>query len=46
MATIGQDMRDVVNRAMLSFVATVCEDGIKAAGLTPDDLASGEWRSR
>ncbi len=27
MATINQDMRDIVGRAMLSFVATVCADG-------------------
>lgn len=27
MVTIDQDMRDVISRAMLSFVATVCGDG-------------------
>jgi predicted pyridoxine 5'-phosphate oxidase superfamily flavin-nucleotide-binding protein len=27
MATIDQDMREVIARAMLGFVATVCEDG-------------------
>lgn len=27
MAVINADMRDIVERAMLSFVATVCEDG-------------------
>lgn len=27
MTIIDQDMRDVIDRAMLSYVATVCEDG-------------------
>lgn len=27
MAIINQDMREVIQRAMLSYVATVCEDG-------------------
>ena len=27
MGMINQDMRDVIRRAMLSYVATICEDG-------------------